>query len=400
AELAALQRREDELSQRYTAAHPAYRLLLEERGRLESRLALLREEVGALPETQRQIINLTRDLDLAQRLYTELLTRAQQVEVLRASTIGSVRIIDPAATGGTPIAPRRNLILALGLALGGMGGIGLVLLRNWLRKGVQDAAEIERQGLPVFATINYSRTADTAGRRKGQLPILAQAEPGDLAVEAFRSLRTSLHFGMLDAASPTLTITSAHPEAGKSFLATNLAYVAAQAGQRVCLIDADLRRGQLRRYFNLPRNQPGLAEVLAGDREIGDVLLPGPVADLYVLPTGRYPPNPSELLMRAQLRRLLDWCAENFDLTILDAPPALAVTDPVILGRSTGATILVVRHDVTAPGEVDATMKTFAAAGLRLNGAVLNGFDPRKARGGYGYGYGYGYRYEYKQRQS
>ena len=398
AELADLQRREDELSQRYTLSHPTYRLLLEERARLEARLEQLREQVGALPETQRQIVNLTRDLELAQRLYTELLTRAQQVEVLRASTIGNVRIIDPAAAAWLPVAPRQSMMLALGLALGALAGIGLVLVRNWLRKGIQDANEIERQGLPVFATINYSRTADTSGRRKGHLPILAQEKPDDLAVEAFRSLRTSLHFGMLDAASPTLTITSPHPEAGKSFVATNLAVVAAQAGQRVCLIDADLRRGQLRRFFNLQRNQPGLAEVLAGDREIEELLLPGPVADLYVLPTGRYPPNPSELLMRAQLRRLLDWCGENFDLTILDAPPALAVTDPVILARSTGATILVVRHDVTVPGEVDATMKTFAAAGLRLNGAVLNGFDPRKARGGYGYGYGY--RYEYKHRKS
>lgn len=398
AELAELQRREDALSQRYTAAHPTYRLLLEERGRLQARLEALRGQVGALPETQRQIVNLSRDVDLAQRLYTELLTRAQQVEVLRASTVGSVRIIDPAATAAMPVAPRRNLLLALGLMLGAMGGIGLVLGRNWLRKGVQDASEIERQGLPVFATINYSRAADTSGRRKGVLPVLALDQPDDLAVEAFRSLRTSLHFGMLDAASPTLTITSAHPKAGKSFLATNLAVVAAQAGQRVCLIDADMRRGHLWRYFNLQRNQPGVAEVLAGDRTIEDLMLPGPVAGLFVLPSGRYPPNPSELLMRVQLRQMLDWCAENFDLTLVDAPPALAVTDPVILSRSTGATILVVRHDVTAPGEIEASIKTFGAAGLRLSGAVFNGFDPRKAGGGYGYGYGY--RYEYKQRKS
>lgn len=398
AELSELQQREDELSQRYTAAHPTYRLLLDERTRLQERLVTLREQVGTLPETQRQIVNLTRDLELAQRLYTELLTRAQQVEVLRASTIGNVRILDTAAPGTLPIAPRRSIILALGLVLGAMGGIAFVLGRSWLRKGIQDATEIERLGLPVFATINYSREADTAGKRKGQMPILALTTPDDLAVEAFRSLRTSLHFGMLDAATPTLTVTSAHPGAGKSFVAINLAVVAAEAGQRVCLIDADLRRGQLRRYFNLPRNQPGLAEVLAGDLPVEDILLPGPVSGLFVLSTGRYPPNPSELLMRAQMRRLLEWCTQNFDLTILDAPPVLAVTDPVILARETGATIFVARHGLTLPGEIDATMKTMATAGLRLTGAVLNGFDPRKAQGG-GYGYGYGYRYEYKQRQ-
>lgn len=399
-QLAELQQREDEVSQRYTPSHPTYRLLLEERARLEARLAELREQVGALPETQRQIVNLTRDLELAQRLYTELLTRAQEVEVLRASTIGNVRIVDAAAAGGLPVAPQRSRMLILGLLLGAIAGSVFVFGRNWLRKGVQDASDIERQGLPVFATINYSRTADTAGRRKGLLPILALEAPDDITVESFRSLRTSLHFGMLDAQTPTLTITSAHPEAGKSFLAANLAVVAAQSGQRVCLIDADLRRGQLRRYFNLPRNQPGLAEVLSGDTSLEEVLLPGPVPDLYVLPTGRYPPNPSELLMRSQLRELIALCAENFDLTIFDTPPVLAVTDPVVVARETGASLFIARHDLTLPGEIEASMRAFTVAGLRLNGAVLNGFDPRKAKAGYGYGYGYGYRYDYKQRKS
>lgn len=402
AELATLRQREDEIAQRYTPSHPTHRLLLEERERLEMRLTQLREQVGTLPETQRQIVNLSRDVELAQRLYTELLTRAQQVEVLRASTIGNVRIIDPAATSGLAIAPRKTIMLAIGLLLGGFAGIGVIMVRNSLRKGVQDPADIEKLGIPVFATINYSRNADTEGRRKGQMPILALDKPDDLAVEAFRSLRTSLHFGMLDAASPTLTITSAHPGAGKSFVSTNLAVVAAEAGQQVCLIDADLRRGQLRRYFDLPRNQPGLAEVLSGDLTLDEVLLPGPVGGLYVLGTGRYPPNPSELLMRAQLRELLALCGQKFDLTIMDTPPALAVTDPVIIAQETGATIFVARHDLTVPGEIEATIKTFANANLRLNGTVLNGFDPRKSKGGYGYkyGYGYGYRYEYKRDKS
>ena len=398
-ELTELERREDELRQRFNPEHPTYRALLDERARLESRLDTLRGRVGDLPETQRQILNLTREVELAQRIYTELLTRAQEVEVLRASTIGNVRIVDAAAAGPGAIAPRRSLILALALVLGGMAGVALVLIRNWMRKGVQDGSELEKLGPPVFATINYNKAADTGGKRKGKLPILAIEETADLTVEALRSLRTSLHFGMLDARTPTLCVTSAHPAAGKSFLALNLAVVAAQSGQRVCLIDADLRRGQLRRYFDVPRNHPGLAEVIAGTAATDQTLIQGPVENLCFLPTGRYPPNPSELLMRAEFSRLVDWCGQNFDLTIFDTAPALAVTDPVIVARNTGATIFVARHDITHPGEVEATIKTFSAAGLRLSGAVLNGFDPRKARGRYGYGYGYGYRYDYKQRK-
>lgn len=397
-QIAELRQREDELSQRYTPSHPTYRLLIEERTRLEARLAELRSQVGELPETQRQIVNLTRDMELAQRLYTELLTRAQQVEVLRASTIGNVRIVDTAAATLSPISPRRVQILMIGLLLGMIAGVGFVILRDILHKGIQDASEIEQLGLPMFATINYSPQSDTRGKRKEHQPILALERPDDLAIEAFRSLRTSLHFGMLDARSPTLAVTSAHPSAGKSFVSTNLAVVAAQAGQRVCLIDADMRRGQLRRFFNLPRSQPGLAEILSGERAVEDVILLGPVPDFYVIPTGKYPPNPSELLLRKQMHDLLEWCSENFDLTILDCPPTLAVTDPVIVSREAGATLFIARHDLTHPKEIDASIKIYASAGLRFNGAVLNGFDPRKARSSSRYGYAYGYRYEYKQR--
>ena len=395
-ELVDLQRREDEIAQRFTPAHPTYRQLLDERARLEARLTDLRSQIGELPETQRQILNLSREVELAQGIYTELLTRAQEVEVLRASSIGNVRVVDDASGTPNAIAPRKSLILGLGLMLGGLGGIALVLVTNWLRKGVKDAGQLENLGLPVFATINYSKDADTGGRRKGNFPILAIDKPADLTIEALRSLRTSLHFGMLDAGTPSLTVTSSHPEAGKSFLSVNLAAVMAQAGQRVCVVDADLRRGQLRRYFDLPRNGTGFAEVLAGDVSFQDAITGTKQDNLFILPSGRYPPNPSELLMRAELSQLIAYCAENFDMTIFDAPPVLAVTDPVILSRSTGASLFVARHEATPLGEIEAAQKALSAAGLKFSGAVLNGFDPRKA--GSGYGYGYGYRYEYKQR--
>ena len=399
-EIAELQRREDELSQRYTIEHPIYRALLVDRQRLETLQGKLNGKVSVLPETQRKVLNLTRSVALAQGIFTELLTRLQEVEVLRASTIGNVRIIDSAAAKQNSIAPRKKLIIALAMMLGGMTGIALVLIRSYMRKGIQDVSELEKMGLPVFATINYNTSADTGGKRKGKLPILALEQTADLTVEALRSLRTSLHFGMLDAKTSTLCITSSHPEAGKSFLAVNLAIVAAQAGQRVCLIDTDMRRGQLRRFFDVPRDQKGLAEVLAGDLAVDQAAIQGPIENLYFLPTGSYPPNPSELLMRPEFSRLIDWCSQNFDLAIFDSPPALAVTDPIIVSRNTGSTLFVARHEITQAWEVEATIKTFSVAGLHLSGAILNGFKPQKGSNkyGYGYGYGYGYRYDYKNR--
>jgi tyrosine-protein kinase Etk/Wzc len=276
--------------------------------------------------------------------------------------------------------------------LGMLVGVGYVALRHWMHKGVRGADDLEKLGASVFATINFSKSGYEARSGRHFLPILAVKNPDDLAVEGFRSLRTGLHFGMLDAKTRSLAITSSAPEAGKSFTSVNLAAVAAQSGQRVCLIDADLRRGTLRRYFGVVKNAPGLADVLAGQATLDAVLVKGPVEGLFFVPTGRFPPNPSELLMRPRLAELIAELDQRFDLTVLDSPPVLAVTDPVIIGRAVGANLAIVRHDVTPIAEVQAMMRTLENGGVRLTGVVLNGFDPRRA---IGTDYSYGYRYDY-----
>lgn len=393
-EIEASRLQEDEVSQRYTSNHPVYQVLLNNRAILEKRLAELRTEVDALPKTQREIINLTRVLEVAQAVYTQLSNRRQELQVLRASNIGNVRIIDSARTAQNAIAPRKSTILALSLVLGTLFGISFVLLRNWMRRGVQGVEELEQLDLSVFATVNLAPPAKSTGR-KGDLPIHALTNPDDLVTEAVRSLRTSLHFGMLDAKTSSIAMTSAAPGAGKSFMSVNLAVVAAQSGQTVCLMDADLRRGHLRRHFGVAKNQPGLAEVLSGEATLDEVLVKGPVPGLMFLPSGRYPPNPSELLMRSQFSDLIKTLDSRFDLTICDAPPVLAVTDPVIIGRTVGATIAVVRYDETPIAEVMAMRRAFETASVHLSGVILNAFDPRKAKGR-GNGYGYSYRYDYK----
>jgi len=395
-ELQELQRQEDEIKQRYTPNHPVYQQLLNNRARLEAQLADLTTESDSLPEIQRNIVNMTRDMELAQQNLIQLQSRAQEVEVMRASKIGSVRIIDRAQAADLPIAPRASLILALGMLLGGMVGVALVFVRAWLRRGVQSAGQLEQLGLPVFATVNYVASSDMKrSRRSDSWPLVAITDPGNIAVEAFRSLRTSLHFGMLDAPTNALVIISPAPGAGKSFTAANLAVVMAQGGQRVCLIDADLRRGQLRKFFGKPKNTPGLAEYLGEEKTLDEVLLDGPVAGLSFISSGRYPPNPTDLLLRSRMHELLALLAPRFDMVILDAPPVLAVTDPVVLGRIAGAILLVARFDSTQIAEIEATRRTLETAGLKITGAVLNGYDPRKAGTSR---YGYSYRYDYKQR--
>lgn len=396
-QLSALALEEEDLKDRYTVNHPAYRALLQSRATLEAQLEALRDTSAGLPETQKEIFNLTRDLEVAQQVYVQLLNRQQELRVVRASTVGSVRIIDTAWASDIRIAPRSSRILALSAVIGLIVGVGAVLLRRALRRGIRGAQEIEASGLPVFATVPFAAAAVNHRNRKGALPILALTQPDDPVIEALRSLRTSLHFGMLDAQTNTIVITSAAPLAGKSFTAVNLAVVAAQAGQKVCLIDADLRRGYIRRYFGQARGRPGLADYLAQEKPLEEVLGDGPVPGLSVMTTGRFPPNPSELLMRASFAELLAILDARFDLVIVDSPPALAVTDPVIIGRQTGARIMVARHLETMLGEVEAVRRAFEAAGTRLTGAILNGY---KAAEGSRYGgqyHAYNYRYSYQR---
>ncbi len=392
-ELSQIQLEEETLKENYTPKHPVYKQLLDNKAHIEGRIAVLREEAEELPRTQREVFDKTRRLELAEETYLQLLNRAQELRVLMASTIGNVRILDTAHATNAPIAPRKSMVLALCLVLGVIIGVAFVLIRVALHKGIQSSEQIEEMGIPVFATINKSLAADGIGSKNKSWPILAINNPVDLAVEAFRSLRTSLYFGMLDAKSKSVIITSAAPEAGKSFTSVNLAVVAAQSGKKVCLIDADLRRGQLRKYFNLRKDTPGLADYLSDKRPLEQVVQPTDIEGLEFIPAGLYPPNPSELLMRPATQRMMQELDSYYDLIILDCPPVLAVTDPVILGHEAGAILAVVRFDQTPERELEALKQAFEVAGLQINGAILNAFDAKKSNSGQSYYYNYRYSY-------
>lgn len=399
-ELSELSLKEEELKDRYTINHPVYQALLQNRATQKEQLEELRTTTAALPETQKEIFNLTRDLEVAQQVYVQLLNRQQELRVLEASTVGSVRIIDRAYARDIRIWPRTSVILGISMVLGLVMGAAYVLVRQAMHSGIRGAQEIEALGLPVFATVTYLPAAADHRKLKGFLPIHALTSPDDVVVEALRSLRTSLHFGMLDATSKSILFTSAAPAAGKSFIAVNLAAVAAQAGQKVCIIDADLRKGYMRRYFSLEKDTPGLSEYLAGEKTKDEVLRKGPTEGLFVITSGRFPPNPSELLMRAEFEQLLVALDKTFDLVIIDAPPTLAVTDPVVIGRYAGARILVARHMETVVGEVDAVRRSFENTGSKLTGAILNGYKA-SAVGHLGDKYqSYNYRYSYQSHRN
>jgi len=400
AQLNALALEEQEVQKRYTPNHPVYQTLLENKQKLVERLDTIRVQTSSLPSTQQDMLGLTQDLEVAQTVYLQLFNRAQELNVIKAGTLGNVRIIDRSLAAPDPVAPNKALIVLLSLILGIIIALGFVILRSFMTRGIQSSAEIEQLGIPVYATVPKFRNGDytVPGKRKGLLAILAQTEPTSLSVEALRSLRTSLHFGMMEGVTSLCAITSSRPGEGKSFLAVNLAVVAAQGGQKTCLVDVDLRRGYLRRFFGLSKSEPGLSEVLAGDVPIDDVVHHDSDTGLYFIPSGKYPPNPSELLMHARFKKVTEYLDSEFDIAFLDTPPVLAVTDPVIISKFVGMTLLVVRFGLTNISEVNAAQKNIENNGLKFGGAVLNAFDIKKSRQGKDGYDGSSYHYEYKAR--
>ncbi|MBL1435098.1 MAG: polysaccharide biosynthesis tyrosine autokinase [Rhodobacteraceae bacterium] len=396
AQLSQIDLEEQELKKRYTPAHPVYQTLLGNRGELENQLEKVRLQSMELPETQLEMLRLTQNLEVAREIYLQLVSRAQELAVIKAGTIGNIRVIDTPMSFPKPIKPSKPLVVIISTVLALFLAVVLVLLRSFMTKGVEGQEQIEALGLSVFGAIQKVGNGDfTANKRGRDTPILAKTDPTNLSVEALRSLRTSLHFGMLDAKSSLLLFTSSRPGEGKSFLAVNLATVMAQAGQNVCLVDADIRRGYLRRFFGVPKSALGLTDVLAGDAELDDVIIKDPDTGLSFIPAGKYPPNPSELLMHKNFATTCAALDARFEMTLMDAPPLLAVTDPVIIGKYAGMILLVVRHLFTQVGELNAALKTLENNGLKANGAVLNAYSPKASNKGAG---DYSYQYAYKTR--
>ena len=397
AQLNQLALEEQELQKRFTRAHPAYQTLLDNRAQLTERLNELRGQSVNLPETQLEMLRLTQNLEVTREIYLQLVNRSQELSVIKAGTIGNIRIIDSPLTFPKPVKPAKMMVVAISTVLGFVAALGYALLMSFINRGVESQEVLEEIGLSVYGTVQKVGNGEYGGaaKRNSQRSILAKKDPTSLSIEALRSLRTSLHFGMLDAKSSILLMTSSRPGEGKSFISVNLATVMAQAGQNICLVDADIRRGYLRYYFGIEKNEPGLTDVLAGDAKIEDVIRKDPETGLHFIPAGKYPPNPSELFMHENFAHVCEYLYKRFDMTLMDAPPILAVTDPVIIGKYAGMMLLVVRHMFTNINEVAASLKALENNGLKVSGAVLNAYAPSKHSKGAS---DYSYQYDYKSR--
>lgn len=391
-----LRMQQADMERRFTSEHPAYKALLEQIAQLQSQKNGIDKQVGGLPDTQQELLRLTRDAEVLNATYTGLLNQAQQLDIARAGTVGNVRVIDSAAVDiSKPAKPKKALVVLGGTFLGGFLAVAFVLLRQMLSRGVEDPSDIEQLGLSVYASIPSSVTEKQSflqgrrGKSDGRQKLLAINAPADLAVEALRSLRTSLHFARIEAKNNILMISGASPGAGKTFISSNLAAVIAKGGQRVLLIDGDMRKGALHTVVG-GRPDKGLSELIAGRISIEDVVRPVAGCDgLHFISRGKVPPNPSELLMHARFGELLESLKTNYDLVIIDTPPILAVTDAAIMGHHVGTSLLVIRFGLNQAREIALAKQRFEQNGVSIKGAVFNAVE-RRSTGYYSYGY-----YEY-----
>jgi tyrosine-protein kinase Etk/Wzc len=394
-----LKQEREELRQRFTSEHPTVQAVDAKLARLNDRRKQFDGEVSRLPETQQTVLRLARDVEVSTKLYTELLNTAQQLKVSKAGTVGDVRVIDSAAVARQPIGAKPLAILSIAILLGLVVSLITIWLLRTLRVVVEDPETIEAQlGLPVYATVPHSKSELALDRRlkkgEGTGELLAVKFPEDDAVESLRSLRTTLHFALLDAQQNSLLITGSSPGLGKSFISKNLGAVLAQLGKRVVIIDADMRRGHINKEFGLPRAM-GVSEFVTGQATLENIIKPTSVPNLYVVTTGQIPPNPSELLMHSRFEELLKQLSEQFDNLIVDAPPVLAVSDAAIIGRHVGATLMVARAGKHPIRELEQAVKRMNQAGVQVKGFVFNDLNTDRQRYRYGYK-GYVYRYSYK----
>jgi len=328
-----------------------------------------------------------RAADIANAVAQQLSTVIQDLEAqtLGSSVLVKATLTKPAEPPSAPSSPRTRVNILLGMVIGLMLGLGYAFLRDHLDNTVkthQDLADLT--GASSLGMIMYDPAAKN-------VPLVALDQRA-VRSESFRSIRTNLRYISVDEPPKVITITSAVPNEGKSTTAINLAITLAQAGWRVCLVEADLRRPKLGAYLGIEMGV-GLTSVLSGQHTLDDALLSWNRGAFTVLPSGNTPPNPSEMLGSRQMREVLSTLRSRFDVVLIDAPPLLPVTDGAIVTTVSDGAILIVRWGKTTREQLIAATNAIEQVDGRILGTVMNFVPSTRRRYSYKYNYGYGYGY-------
>ncbi len=363
------------------------------------------KEVSKLNEKTVQLALLSQEANSSRKLYEDLYTRLQEADVSAGVKATNITMVDPARPEAVPVSPRWTRNLELGVLLGALLGIGLAYLVENIKRTVVSQTDVEElTGASVLAIIPLFRSSSHNSRRPAEKSggaasngvttdprLLILKHPGSAEAEAIRSLRTSLMLSRPNGGPRVLLITSCIPGEGKSTVTANLAMSFAQHNKKVIIVEADMRRPSMLHVLDVPNNA-GLSSVLAGVSTFEDTVIRSvQVKGLDVLPAGPPPPLPSELLGSRAFDELLDMLRTNYDMVIIDSPPALMLTDAVVIAPKSDGVIWVVRAGVVTRSLLVRAMQVIQRTRMPVIGFLLNGITRSLDPYGYSYEYGYGY---------
>lgn len=377
----------------------------------QARLDIINDELDAykrrlaeIPSKAIVLQRLQRSRQSQEQIYLTLIEKMQEARIAEQSELGYIDIIDEAVVPEKPVRPRIPLNLMLGFTLGLMLGIGLAFVRNALDTKIRKPEDLQDLGQNVLGVLPDmtrmikkefdGRENITVGSRLYDTGLVTLLSPLSTHAESYRRLRTNIQFSRPDGEPRVILVTSTSQGDGKSLTALNLAVAMAQSGRRTLMIDGDLRRSRVHHMIDLPRS-PGLVELLFETDHLPLSRFSTQVDNLFVVPSGRKVPNPADVVGSRKMRHLMELFKEDFEVIIVDAPPVLAVADPILLAAHAEVAILIVSTNQTDRRALLRAIDALKQSGVTIAGTVLNRFDASAAYAGYGYGYGYEEQYEY-----
>lgn len=408
-QLGELKLKQAELLTYYTEEHPLVIQINDQLEVLNERRQQIKNTVARMPETQRQFLQLSQDMEINREIYLTMLKNYEQLKIARAGEIGYARVIDTPINTFYAIAPKKSLIWAASLVLGTLIGSLLVLGKNLLRQTVKDPERLEEKtGVPVIATIPRSKTSiNLMKNNKNSRRLLAMVDHDGLSYEGIKSLRTSLMFAMPPVSKVAtifgamkkeeaskqgkiIVISGEAPGIGKSFISSNLAETFSQLNKKVLIVDADMRRGELHKIFTISQSN-GLGDYLTETNAIlADFIHPTSFEFIDFMPRGKHPNNPASLLSTDKFSNMLIQLVSIYDFIIIDTPPVLAVSDAIITAQYADKVLMVTRYNHSIEGQINYAIKQMNKANITVDGIVLNDMV-QGVTSKYSYHYSYAY---------
>jgi capsular exopolysaccharide synthesis family protein len=314
----------------------------------------------------------------------------------RAFDVSNIKPLDAAQVPTSPVAPNLRLNVAIAAVVSLLLGLGLVLLAVFLDRSIKSTNDVAQvTTAPLLGIIPLLEESVIQGDDNTR-DLYVHREPTSPIAECCRALRTNVLFSSADHPTKTIVVSSANPREGKTTSVIYLGTTMAQSGQRVLLVDTDMRRPRLHVSMGVSR-EAGISNLILGDRDYDEVIKKTEIPNLDLLPCGPPPPNPAELLMTQRFATVLEELARRYDRVILDSPPLNLVTDAVVLSKHTDGTIFVVHAGKTVRDDVKRSERAIRSVGSKIFGLIVNAIEPNNRSYGYGYTY-YGYNYRYSEK--